>query len=146
MTLKSDTKLQEKLALGSKNDMTNLANFNASNGKSKNLHFDVLLLSVAYKVSAKKVSKSYLSWHWRVIQSLKKNSPFVWKMTWEIWWIFARAVEDLKICTLIGYFCQKYVMFELNKYRQVVSWKTTYGFKNEIRIWWIFTVVEINVR
>ena len=55
MTLKSDTKLEEKLTLGSKNDMTNLANFNASNGKSKNLHFDVLLLSVAYKVSAKKV-------------------------------------------------------------------------------------------
>ena len=34
--------------------MTNLLNFNLSNGKSENLHFDVLLLSIAYKVSAKK--------------------------------------------------------------------------------------------
>ena len=34
MTLKSDAKFEEKLALGSKNDMMNLANFNASNGKS----------------------------------------------------------------------------------------------------------------
>ena len=56
MTLKSDAKFEEKLALGSKNDMKNLVNFNASSGKS-----DVLLLSIAYKVSAKKVQESYLS-------------------------------------------------------------------------------------
>ena len=29
-------------------------NFNLSSDKSENLHFDVLLLSIAYKVSAKK--------------------------------------------------------------------------------------------
>ena len=48
MTLKSDAKTQENLALGSKNDMTNLENFNASSGKSKNLHFAVLLLWKVY--------------------------------------------------------------------------------------------------
>ena len=61
MTLESDAKFEEKLALGFKNDMTNLVNFNASSGKSENLHFDVLLLSIAYKVPAKKMQKSYLS-------------------------------------------------------------------------------------
>ena len=61
MTLKSDAKFEEKLTLGSKNNMTNLVNFNATIGKSENLHFDLLLLSKAYKVSAKKVQKSYLS-------------------------------------------------------------------------------------
>ena len=61
MTLESVAKFQVKLAHGFKNDMTNLVNFNASSGKSKNLHFDVLLLSLASKVSAKKVQKSYLS-------------------------------------------------------------------------------------
>ena len=61
MALESDAKCEEKLALGFKIDMTNLVNFNASSGKSENLHFDVLLLSIAYKVSAKKVQKSYLS-------------------------------------------------------------------------------------
>ena len=48
-------KFEEKLTLGSKNDMRNLVNFNASIGKSGNLHFesnDVLLLSITYKVSA----------------------------------------------------------------------------------------------
>ena len=52
MTLKNDAKYDEKLNLGSKNDMRNLVNFNASSGKSGNLHFDVLLLPIAYKVSA----------------------------------------------------------------------------------------------
>ena len=73
MTLKSDAKFEEKLTLGSKNDMRNLVNFNASSDKSGNLHFDVLLLSIAYKVSAWKVQKNYLSWHWKKIQTLKKN-------------------------------------------------------------------------
>ena len=45
-------KFEEKLTLGSKNDMRNLVNFNASSGKSGNLHFDVLLLPIAHKVSA----------------------------------------------------------------------------------------------
>ena len=48
MTVESDTKFEEKLALGFKNDMTNLINFNAKCGKSENLYFDVLLLSIAY--------------------------------------------------------------------------------------------------
>ena len=60
-TLKSDANFKEKLSCGSKNDMRNLVNFNVSSGKSENLHFDVLLLSIAYKVSAKKVQKNYLS-------------------------------------------------------------------------------------
>ena len=60
--MKSDAKSEEKLTLGSKNDMRNLINFNTSSGKSENLHFDVvLLLSKAYKVLAKKVQKNDLS-------------------------------------------------------------------------------------
>ena len=61
MKLKSDAKFEGKLTLGSKNDMRNSVNFNASSGKSESLHFDVLLLSVAYKFSAKKVQKNDLS-------------------------------------------------------------------------------------
>ena len=61
MTLKNDPMFEEKLTLGSKNDMGNLVNFNVSSGKFENLHFHVLFLSIAYKVSAKKVKKNYLS-------------------------------------------------------------------------------------
>ena len=61
MTVKSDAKFEEKLTLGSKKDMKDLVNFNVSNGKTENFYFDVLLVSIAYKVSAKKVKKNYLS-------------------------------------------------------------------------------------
>ena len=132
MTLKGDAKFKEKLTCGLKNDIRNLINFHTSSWKSENLHFDVLLLSIAYKVSAKKVQKNYLSWHWKKIQTLKKSWLFVWEMTLGIWWTLTRALESLKICSLMGYFCRKYVMFKLTKYRGVASWKITYGFKNDI--------------
>ena len=61
MALISDAKFEEKLAFSCKSDITNLVNFNTSSGKHENLHSDVLLLSIAYKVSAKKVQQSYLS-------------------------------------------------------------------------------------
>ena len=53
MIVTSDAKFEEKLTLGSKKDMQNLVKFNTSSGKSENLHFHVLLLSVTYKVSSK---------------------------------------------------------------------------------------------
>ena len=59
--MKSDAKFEEKLTLGSKKDIKNLVNFNVNSGKSEDLLFNVLLLSIAYKVSAKKVKKNYLS-------------------------------------------------------------------------------------
>ena len=50
MALKSNAEFEEKLTLGSKNDMKNLVNFNESSGKSEDLHSDVLLLSKVYAV------------------------------------------------------------------------------------------------
>ena len=59
--MKGGAKIKEKLIFGWENDRRNLVNFNVSSGMSENLHFDVQLLSIAYKVSAKKVTKNYLS-------------------------------------------------------------------------------------
>ena len=61
MTLKDDAIFKEKLTSGLENDIRNLVDFHGNSRKSENLHFDGLLLSTAYKVSAKKVQKSYLS-------------------------------------------------------------------------------------
>ena len=44
MTVTSDAKFEETLTLGSKKDMQNLVNFNASSGKSENLYFDMVFL------------------------------------------------------------------------------------------------------
>ena len=71
--------------------------------------------------------------------TLKKDSNFEEKLTFclkneEIGELLTRAVESLKICTLMGYFCRKYVMFELKKYiqRNCVVKNDLYGFKNDI--------------
>ena len=58
---KESAKFEGKRTLGSKNDMKNLMNLNVTSGKSESFHFDVLLFSIAYKVSVKKVRKNYLS-------------------------------------------------------------------------------------
>ena len=61
MTPKSDANFEEKLTLGSENDMRSLVSFNPSSDKSESLHFVVLLLSKVNDVSAKKVQTSYVS-------------------------------------------------------------------------------------
>ena len=73
----------------------------------KNFCFNWLLVTKVYIVWATKVQRSYLSWHWGVIQILNKDWPVVWKKTWEIWQIFTRALESVKIRTLMGSFCPK---------------------------------------
>ena len=77
--------------------ITNLVKFHVSSKKSEILHFDGLLLSKSYTVSAKKVQQNDLFWHWRVKQSLKKNWLAVSTTTWGIWWIFTQPLKSLKI-------------------------------------------------
>ena len=50
--------------------MSNLVNFNEGYGKFENLHFDVLYLSIAYKVSAQKELSLRTA---KNIQTLKKT-------------------------------------------------------------------------
>ena len=97
MILKNDAKFEETLTPGSKNDMRNLVNFNAKSCKSENLHFDVLLLSKVYYVWCKiwgVTDFSFKKWH-------KKFDEF------------DPTLRSLNICTLIGSFWLKYIMFEL---------------------------------
>ena len=84
--------------------------------------FNWLLVTKVYNVWATKVQKSYLSWHWRVMQVLKKNWLVVWKKTWEIRQIFTRAFESVKIGCLMGSFCPKQKRYDLLIYRGV-SWQ-----------------------
>ena len=81
MALKGDAKFKEKVTRGLKNDIKKLVNFHASSRKPGKSHFDVLFLSKAYKYLNEKVQKSYVSWHGRVVQSLKKNWLMVPKIT-----------------------------------------------------------------
>ena len=74
----------------------NLVKLHESSRKSEILYFDWFLLSKSYKALAKKVQKSYLSWHWRVMQSLKRHWLVVSNTTWGIWWIFTQPHKRLK--------------------------------------------------
>ena len=65
--------------------------------ESLKFYFDGLLLARSYEVSAKTLQKSYLSRHWRVMKSLKKNWLVVSNMTWVIWWTFTQPLRSLKI-------------------------------------------------
>ena len=44
----------------------------------------------------------------------------VWKIAWGTWQVFTRALESLKIGTLIGFFCPKLQIYELKIYRRVM--------------------------
>ena len=79
MTLKEDAKFKGKLTPGLKKDKRNLVNFRARSGKSENSHYDGILLPKAYIVIDEKLQKSYLSLHWRAMQSLKKKLTFGFK-------------------------------------------------------------------
>ena len=77
-------------------------------------------MSKVYIVWAKKVQRSYLSWHWKVIQNLERHRFVVLKLTLGIWQILTWALESLKNFTLMGSFWTKHILFELKKYRGVV--------------------------
>ena len=54
----------------------------------------------------------------------------VWKITWEIWQIFTRALENLKMGTLTRFFCPKLKIFELKIYRGVICHENEKWCKN----------------
>ena len=42
----------------------------------------------------------------------------------QIWWQLSWAVESLKFCILMGFFCPNNIKFQLKKYRRVISHDT----------------------
>ena len=103
-----------------------------------NLLFDWCLLCKVYNVWPKKY-KGVLIHDAEVSCKIWRTDS---KMT-GFWWIFTKALRNLKIFTFMGYFCPKYIMFELKKYRGVMfydneEWckiwriKLTCGLENNI--------------
>ena len=73
----------------------------------KNFHFNGLPLSKVYIVWARKGQRSYLSWHWRVMQNLERNWVVVSNLTWGICQILTRTLESLKNFHFNGLFLIK---------------------------------------
>ena len=100
----------------------------------KDFHFYGLLLSKVYIVWTETLERSYLSWHWRVVQNLKKNWLVAWKMTWRIWQIFTRALKSIKIGTLWDPFVQgrKGMTLKCTKKLCVITMKNNAKFEEEL--------------
>ena len=118
MTLKGDAKLKRKLTLRT------FVNLHARSRKPENLHS---------KVSDEKVQKSYLSWHWKVIQSLKKNLTFCLKNEIRNFVNFNSSSGETENLHFDRLLLPKECNVDLKQYIRVVSWKIIYGFKNDIR-------------
>ena len=73
----------------------------------KNLHFTGLPLIKVHNVWAKKVQRSYVWWNSILMGNLKEKWLLLSKILWGIWEIFTRALESLKIWTLMGFFYLK---------------------------------------
>ena len=98
MAMKKDAKLEEELTCSLKIDMRNLTNLTRALESLKYLHFNGLFLIKVYNVCAKEVQRSYIWWHWRLMQNLKENWFVLSKMSWRIWQVF---VHMLKNCNFI---------------------------------------------
>ena len=91
--------------------------------KSQNLHFQWFLLCKVFNIWPKKVRRSYLSWHWRVIENLERNQHVVSKLTWGIWRILTRALENLKNFDFNGLFLSRaYIVWAKKVQRSYLSW------------------------
>ena len=92
MTLKIDATFEEKLICSFKNDK-NLVKFDPNKQKSQKFAISLFLLSKIFNVWPKKAQRSYLSWHWRVMQNWKKTD--LWFGKWQKYGKF--SPEQLKV-------------------------------------------------
>ena len=125
MALKSDAKLKEKLTCGFKYDMTNLVNFHPTTQKSKNFTpMGYFCQASIWGLSCKNTEK---------LSFMKLNSDTKFEKPWpcgfkngiKIGWTFIiTAPKSLKNCTLMGSFCPKHIMFQLETFRVIMCHNT----------------------
>ena len=89
VTMKNDAKFEEELTGCFKIDTIIWQILTGALKCLKILHFNSLLLTKVYNVWAKKVQKSFVWWHWRLMQNLKETWLVLPKITWWIWQIFS---------------------------------------------------------
>ena len=125
MTLKSGAKFKEKLTCGFIQIWhEGFGEFSPNHSEVWKFHFDGLFLSKVYQVWATKIQRSYLSGPWVVMQKWINPDLAVSKMTWGIGSTFIRALKSLKNCTLMGSFCPKNIMFQVENFRGIMCHDT----------------------
>ena len=117
MTARNDAKFEIELTRYFKSLHEEFNKFWPKHSKNlKDLHFNGLILTKVYNVSAKKVQRSYFGCTQDWYKVWRKTVRCFQKLTWGIWQIFTRALESLQIGTLMAPFCLKLQMYELKIY------------------------------
>ena len=124
MTVKSHEKLDcifwRKPNLWFGKNMRNLANFYQNTWKCQNWDFDGILLPKVENAWAKNLQES-------CVMAMKNDAKYEEELTcqFKIWHgefdeFWPKHSKISKICSLMGCFWLKYIMFELKKYRGVM--------------------------
>ena len=107
------------MTCGFKHDIRNLVNFHPTTQKSTNFFFDGLFLSKVHEIWAKKKKNAgvifYDTEQWCKIWT--NPDLVVSKNSMRNRWTFIKALKSLKSCRLIGSFCPKHIIFELENFR-----------------------------
>ena len=127
MTLESDAKFEEKLTFGLENNTKNLANFHQSTRASLKMGTLMGFFCPKLKIFELKIYRGVMchdneEWckNWRGIDLSVQN----WHEEFDEFWPEHSKIS--KICTLMGFFWTKYIMFDLKKYRGVMFGSTEY--------------------
>ena len=108
MELNTDTTFEGKLTCAFKNEMRNYSKFSPEHvWNSKNWKFDGIVLSKVENIWTENLQGSFVSWQWRRIPNLNRNWLVSSKLTWRIWRILTRALENLKNLTFNGLLLSK---------------------------------------
>ena len=92
--------------------------FGCSGEISLNFYFDRFLLLKVYKISAKKIQRSYVSWYWKSDAKFEGKPICCFKNDKNLV-NFDQSTQISKICSVICPFCAKYITFDEKKYRGV---------------------------
>ena len=112
-SLKGDVKFKEKLTYCFKYDMRNFVNFHPTNETSEKI-FSMGSFCPKYTRLELQKDRGVIFHDTKLWCKIWINLDIVVsKTTWGIGWTFIRALKNLKNCTLIGCFCPRHIMFQL---------------------------------
>ena len=123
MTLKSYAKFEEKLTCGFKYDMRNLVNIHPTTQKSKNFSLMDYFCPKYMRFELKKIERSYLLWHWTVMQSWNIPWPCGFKNGMRNWVNFQWTTQKSQKLYIDGLFLSKAYNVSVRRFqRNHVSW------------------------
>ena len=120
--------LKQNWLVVSKNNMRNLVNFHPTTGKSlqlgsfcpKYIRFEIKKYRAVITHNTEPWCKNWIN-----------NDLAASKIKWATVWTFIIPLKCQKLCTLIGCFCPKHIMFQLENFRGIRCHDT----ENRCKIW-----------